>query len=564
LKIIKPSDFKYEQLKNHKTGELFSFSDLVSKNIGSNQLFFHHDIIPPSLKSSGPQRHTIVEEVVYIIKGSVAVVTEDHQVVLEQGSIIYFDPNDKEKHYIINHTQKNAETLTFSIASEFDRVIYDNSSVAIQRPESKFNNDLKEIPVDANKWELFLEDLKNQLKTETHPEKLLSLYEHIGMASQILFKPSEAEYFLMKAVSTSYSYSKQSRLIQNLVRLAHVYQWKKEFQKAHLLFDQAKALLNKSDFSESLKGSFHQHLGKLYFEQGFYGLSLTEFELALKIRQRIQVSNDQVSSTVLAINETKKRLKLNADSSIIIRRAEILDAEAIHLAHMKSINEICSKDHSPDEIRVWGGRSYNPDFRIPAIQEQFYLVVECENEIEGFCQLKINMSDQGFKTAHLYGLYITSKMLNKRVGFKLLNLALEFSKSENVKEVTLKSSITALEFYKKNGFAGSGEMSGLVRDGVKITGYPMKLLLEKPKINYAPEKLETERLVLRKINESDAQSIFAYCSDPAVAIHTTWEPHKNLDDSLKLVEYAKNNYQRGLCEPLAITLRSRAKISVTT
>jgi predicted acetyltransferase len=379
-----------------------------------------------------------------------------------------------------------------------DRAKNDKPTLPIQRPESQFNNDLKEIPVDVNKWELFFEDLKNQLKTETHPEKVLSLHEHIGMAAQILFKLSEAEYFLMKSISTSYSYPKQSRLIQNMIRLAHVYQWKKEFQKSHLLFDQVKSIFNKSEFSESLKASFHQHLGKLYFDQGLYGLSLTEFELALKIRRRIQAPDDQVSSTIIAINETKKRLKLKDDDSIIIRRSEVNDAEAVHHAHMKSINEICSKDHSPEEIRVWGGRQYNPDFRIPAIQEQFYLVVESENKIEGFCQLKLNTNEQGIKTSHLYGLYITPKMLNKGIGSKLLKLALEFSKSENVKEVTLKSSMTALEFYKKHSFVRHGDMSGMVRDGVKIKGYPMRLLLEKPQVNYASEKIETERLVLRK------------------------------------------------------------------
>ncbi len=49
-----------------------------------------------------------------------------------------------------------------------------------------------------------------------------------------------------------------------------------------------------------------------------------------------------------------------------------------------------------------------------------------------------------------------------------------------------------------------------------------------------------------------------------MAVHTTWEPHKTLDDSIKLVEYAKNNYQRGLCEPLAITLKSNPEILIGT
>ncbi len=92
MKTIKPSDFKHEQLKNQKTGELYSLSDLISQNIGSNQLFFHHDIVRPSLKSSGAHRYNIIEEVVYIIKGSVKIVFGNQHTILEEGSIVYFDP----------------------------------------------------------------------------------------------------------------------------------------------------------------------------------------------------------------------------------------------------------------------------------------------------------------------------------------------------------------------------------------------------------------------------------------------------------------------------------------
>jgi len=70
-----------------------------------------------------------------------------------------------------------------------------------------------------------------------------------------------------------------------------------------------------------------------------------------------------------------------------------------------------------------------------------------------------------------------------------------------------------------------------------------------------PEAIETERLILRPIKDDDLSSIFEYCSDPEVSKYTTWETHKNLDDSQKLVSYAKANYQRGLSEPLAITLK---------
>ncbi len=59
-----------------------------------------------------------------------------------------------------------------------------------------------------------------------------------------------------------------------------------------------------------------------------------------------------------------------------------------------------------------------------------------------------------------------------------------------------------------------------------------------------PSEIHSDRLILRAIRESDAESIFEYCSIPEVSKFTTWEAHKNLDDSMKLVNYAKTNYQR--------------------
>lgn len=79
-----------------------------------------------------------------------------------------------------------------------------------------------------------------------------------------------------------------------------------------------------------------------------------------------------------------------------------------------------------------------------------------------------------------------------------------------------------------------------------------------------PEKIETESLILRPIQDDDLKSIFEYCSNPEVSKYTTWEAHKNLEDSKKLVSYAKENYQRGLSEPLAITLKENPKKLIGT
>lgn len=47
-----------------------------------------------------------------------------------------------------------------------------------------------------------------------------------------------------------------------------------------------------------------------------------------------------------------------------------------------------------------------------------------------------------------------------------------------------------------------------------------------------PERLETERLILRLITRGDAQSIFAgYAQDPEVVRYLTWRPHRSFADT---------------------------------
>jgi [ribosomal protein S5]-alanine N-acetyltransferase len=75
-----------------------------------------------------------------------------------------------------------------------------------------------------------------------------------------------------------------------------------------------------------------------------------------------------------------------------------------------------------------------------------------------------------------------------------------------------------------------------------------------------PKEIHTHRLVLRPIKDSDMTAIFEYSSLPEVAKFTTWEVHQTIESSIKLVEHAKANYQRGLAEPLAITLKSTDKL----
>jgi tetratricopeptide (TPR) repeat protein len=299
----------------------------------------------------------------------------------------------------------------------------DQKEISIQRPSSHFDQDLRDVPDNRKEWESFVDELKNKLKTETHAEKRLQLLEHIGMAARTLMKLDEAESYLMKALSHSYSCPSHSRLVQNLIRLGHAYQWKKDFEKSQLLFDQAKSLINEKPVSEGLTAAYHQHLGKLYFDQKYYGKAQAEFSTALSIRERISAPEDQMESSKESLKEALKRWGRNF-SGIYIRRAIPKDAEAIHRAHMKSIQEICSKDHSPQEIQAWGHRPYREDQRVGSIKNDIVWVVEDGGSIEGYGHLRVFEKD-GLKRGHIFGLYLTPMVVGKSLGKAIVDLMME-------------------------------------------------------------------------------------------------------------------------------------------
>ena len=52
--------------------------------------------------------------------------------------------------------------------------------------------------------------------------------------------------------------------------------------------------------------------------------------------------------------------------------------------------------------------------------------------------------------------------------------------------------------------------------------------------------LQTERLILRKWAETDADSLYEYAKDPAVGPAAGWPPHNSREDSLDVIRYVLN------------------------
>jgi ribosomal-protein-alanine N-acetyltransferase len=74
---------------------------------------------------------------------------------------------------------------------------------------------------------------------------------------------------------------------------------------------------------------------------------------------------------------------------------------------------------------------------------------------------------------------------------------------------------------------------------------------------YAPERIETARLVLRRPRLEDADSIFyRYASDSDVARYLAWPRHQSIDDTLQFLKMSDADWSRGPVGPYLIESRA--------
>lgn len=73
----------------------------------------------------------------------------------------------------------------------------------------------------------------------------------------------------------------------------------------------------------------------------------------------------------------------------------------------------------------------------------------------------------------------------------------------------------------------------------------------------SPEKIETERLLLRKPCMDDAPAIFsAYAQDLIVTRYMTWRPHKSVEETYRIVELMLKLWDEGEAYSYVITLKN--------
>lgn len=70
-----------------------------------------------------------------------------------------------------------------------------------------------------------------------------------------------------------------------------------------------------------------------------------------------------------------------------------------------------------------------------------------------------------------------------------------------------------------------------------------------------PERIETQRLVLRKPTIADAPAMFAnYASDPKVTPYLTWAPHASVEETERVLGMLIDMWETATAHPWAMTI----------
>ena len=72
--------------------------------------------------------------------------------------------------------------------------------------------------------------------------------------------------------------------------------------------------------------------------------------------------------------------------------------------------------------------------------------------------------------------------------------------------------------------------------------------------------VETERLLLRRVERRDAEDYYRYASDPEVARYVLWEAHRSLRETREVIRNMRTQYRLGLPGSYAVVLRASGRM----
>lgn len=171
-----------------------------------------------------------------------------------------------------------------------------------------FDDKLREVPHSASDMRKAIVYVKEKLQASAqNQEDLGKQYGMIGVYSRIVGNYKDSITYLNSAIAIHSSNNNAKQVWINKLRLAHTYQWMKDFHTSNHMFHKLLEQANIHDQHFGMLDFLYQHCGKNQYDQSNYEAALQWFEKALEIRTKSK-EDELIHSSRIAIQACKNHL----------------------------------------------------------------------------------------------------------------------------------------------------------------------------------------------------------------------------------------------------------------
>jgi ribosomal-protein-alanine N-acetyltransferase len=252
-----------------------------------------------------------------------------------------------------------------------------------------------------------------------------------------------------------------------------------------------------------------------------------------------------------------KTFTLRNQQPVLLRSATADDVDAMIVFRRLLSIETTNTYHYPDMII---DKSKEVEFlnSVASHPKNFFITAFYENRVIGNLSISMVRDNHPWLT-HLgyFGMGILKEFWSTGLAQILLQEMDIYAKKLGYRkiEATVKVGNEAgLQAYLEAGFVIEGRRQDVTCiDGKYFDEYHIAKHFAREL--WKPPILTTDRLVLRPITITDADSLYEYCKLPEVTTYTLWEPHTSLQDTKKWIRtYVKDRYAAQEYEPYGICL----------
>ena len=143
--------------------------------------------------------------------------------------------------------------------------------------------------------------------------------------------------------------------------------------------------------------------------------------------------------------ETEIKADLGSKQVIDVRQAAERDGEGILDVHTRSVREICGPHYPPEQIEEWAGSKSTEFFKASMADGETFVVAEDDSRIVGFGVLV---------DAEVRALFVDPEHTGKNIASQILQTMEQMAMAAGLLELHLKSSLNAVEFYRRKGYQG--------------------------------------------------------------------------------------------------------------